>query len=112
MKEGSIVIEIEESKETFFDQLEDLFRKGDVSYKSYKVNDGKLIAPIASKPVNGESEVTQTIALYVPFYKLIKLEIPNEEEANKLIEEQLENELETSIKINRAKRSPDGDIEK
>jgi hypothetical protein len=106
MKEGSIVIEIENNngdKEGFLDELHDLFHQREVKYKSYKINDDKLIAPIASKPFDGESEVLSTIALYAPFYKITKLEIPDRDEANKLLEEQLDKELEISITTHRKK---------
>ena len=93
MKDGSLVIEIdhnEDLKESFLVKLENLLDDFNINYKAYRVSNGNLMASIASKPVDREHEVPLTLNVYAPFYKITKLEMPDEEKASKLLEEYLE----------------------
>ena len=89
MKDGSLVIEIdhnEELKENFLGKLEKFLDGNNISYKTYRVSDGDLIASVASKPVKMKSKVSLNISVYAPFYKLTKLKKPDEEKAIKLLD--------------------------
>lgn len=95
-----------------FEKLERYLHHNKLTYKRYKVENDQLVAKIASRPISDDSDETESIELYTPFYKLTKLEIPDEEEANKLLDEQLEKELELSIMFKREQGLTTAEIDK
>ena len=97
MKDGSIVIQIEpreDLKERLLEKLESALNRSKIKFKIFKVENDQLIAPIISSSSNDDYETGEIFELHVPFYKLTKLEIPDENTAKKLLEQQLEEELE------------------
>jgi hypothetical protein len=92
MKDGSLVIEIdhtEELKENFFIKLENFLDDLNISHKTYRVSNGNLIASVVSKPVRTKNKIPLNLSVYAPFYKITRLEKPDEEKATKLLERYL-----------------------
>lgn len=115
MKDGSIVIQIEpreDLKERLLEKLESALNRSKIKFKSFRVENNQLIAPIISSSSNDDYETGEVFELHVPFYKLTKVKTPDEKEAKKLLEQQLEEELEISVMLQREQGLTTAEIDK